>query len=185
MRQNIVLIGFMGSGKTSVGKLLSQRLQYGFWDTDDMIEKYEKRKIKDIFAEQGEEFFRDLETKTAEAMVDTAEKEVISTGGGLPMRECNGEILKRLGFVVYLQVSCETVVKRLHQDKSRPLLAGEDRMEKIESLLSYRQPMYEAVAHLTVKTDEKDMDEIVCEIIRNYKMMINYGNEQEEIQHGF
>lgn len=171
MKKNIVLIGFMGSGKSTVGKSLASQLEYQFLDTDEEIEKKEKKTINKLFAEQGERYFRTCETEFLKGFESLAEHKIISTGGGMPLFEENGTILKKLGFVVYLSVEKDTVVKRLQGDTTRPLLAGEDAEQKISDLLEYRSPIYEYTAHITVKTDNKTIEEITEEIIRNYKLM--------------
>ena len=171
MKQNIVLIGFMGCGKTTIGTALAEKLEYGFLDTDARIVEKEGRSISDIFAKEGESYFRDVETKTIKELADSCEKTIVSTGGGLPLRECNGDILKRLGFVVFLKVGKDTVLKRLEGDTTRPLLQGDDVEGKVERLLEFRNPIYEYTAHVVVSTDDKTVEEIVGEIIRNYKIM--------------
>lgn len=179
MKENIVLIGFMGSGKTSVGEYLSNQLSYSLVDTDQIIETESQMSISQIFSDRGEAYFRDLETKTVERLANSLQKHVISTGGGLPMRECNAEILKKLGFVVYLKIKKESVLRRLQGDQTRPLLAGEHVEEKVEKLLNDRDPIYEVSAHIVVAVDElkdgvfvdRSFKEIAEEIIRNYAYM--------------
>ncbi len=171
LKNNIILIGFMGCGKTTVGTALAEKLEYKLLDTDAVIVEKEGKSINAIFAENGEEYFRNIETKTLEEMEQTLEKAVISTGGGLVLRECNGAILKNLGFVVFLKVEKETVLKRLAGDDTRPLLKGDNVEEKVENLLEYRNPIYEYTAHVVVETDDKTVEEIIEEIIRNYKIL--------------
>ncbi len=172
LKHNIILIGFMGSGKTTIGMDLSKQLEYKFFDTDAFIVEKEGKSINTIFAEDGEEYFRNIETKTLEEMEQTLERAIVSTGGGLPLRECNGIILKKLGFVVFLKVQKETVLKRLKKDDTRPLLKGDNVEEKVERLLEYRNPIYEYTAHVVIETDNKAVEEISEEIIRNYKILV-------------
>ena len=113
MNDNIVLIGFMGSGKTTFGKWISRKYGYSFCDTDEYIEKKEKTTINDIFASKGEAAFRDMETETVKEFADSLKKCVVSVGGGLPVRKENREILKSIGTVVYLKASEEELCKRL------------------------------------------------------------------------
>jgi shikimate kinase len=162
---NIILIGFMGSGKTSVGKQLAKKLKYTFCDTDQLIEKENKTSVQDIFATNGEEYFRKLETTTIRELYGSMTKTILSTGGGLPITEGNGQLLRRLGYVIYLKASKETLLKRLQGDTSRPLLVGDHVEERVENLLQLRTPLYEKVAHLTVTTDQKKFYEIIDEII--------------------
>jgi shikimate kinase len=169
MEQNIILIGFMGSGKTSVGSQLAQKLNYSFDDTDQRIEREAKRDISRIFAEDGEEYFRRLETQLIQNLYSSMSKTILSTGGGLPIREENTELLRRLGQVIYLKTSKETILKRLDGDASRPLLAGEDRQVKVEKLLNQRAPIYEMTANHIIETDDKTVDEIIDEIYETIK----------------
>lgn len=155
----------MGSGKTSVGKQLAKKLKYTFCDTDQLIEKENKTSVQDIFASNGEEYFRKLETTTIRELYGSMTKTILSTGGGLPITEGNGQLLRRLGYVIYLKASKETLLKRLQGDTSRPLLVGDHVEERVENLLQLRTPLYEKVAHLTVITDQKKFYEIIDEII--------------------
>ena len=162
---NIILIGFMGSGKTNVGRQLAKKLHYTFCDTDQLIEKENETSVQNIFAAYGEEYFRRLETAAIQKLYGNMTRTVLSTGGGLPITEGNGQLLRRLGYVIYLKTSKETLMKRLEGDTSRPLLAGEHAEERIESLLQARTPIYENVAHFSVITDNKKFHEIISEII--------------------
>lgn len=179
MKENIILIGYMGSGKTTVGQTLAEKLSYRFLDTDAYIEEEQETTISHIFKEYGEEYFRDIETKTIKNMEKHVNHSIVSTGGGLPLRECNGEILKKLGFVVFLSVKKETVLKRLEGDTQRPLLQGDNVEKKIEEMLAFRNPIYEYSAHLKVEADNKTIEEIAEEICRNYAIMIGQDMEEE------
>lgn len=164
-KDNIVLIGFMGSGKTTVGIRLSYKLRRVVEDTDKLIEKRQDRSISEIFASEGEACFRKLETQLLEELVQTMEGKIISVGGGTPVREENRPLLRKLGYVVYLRVQPETVYERLKGDTTRPLLQGENPQEKIRTLLAGRAAAYESCADLIIDVDEKDLNEIV-ELIR-------------------
>ncbi len=161
---NIVLIGFMGCGKTTFGKWITNNYNMEFIDTDEYIESKEQRKISDIFASEGEEFFRKLETQAIKDLSDSVNNTVISVGGGLPVRECNREILKKLGKVVYLETSIDELERRLKNDTKRPLLAGGNVREKIESLMRAREDIYISVADCIVKTDNKSFKQMYEEI---------------------
>lgn len=158
---NIILIGFMGAGKTSFGKWYASKNNMQFVDTDVHIEKIQHRSINDIFAKDGEEAFRDMETAL---IAEYAEKKssgmVISVGGGLPVRECNRKLFKELGTVIYLRASTDTLCKRLSGDRSRPLLAGGGLREKIEALMAKRKDIYEDCADLIVDTDDKSFEQV-------------------------
>ena len=180
MKENIILIGYMGSGKTTVGQALAEKLAYQFLDTDAYIEEEKKTTISHIFKEHGEEYFRDIETKAISDMEKHVNHSIVSTGGGLPLRECNGVILKKLGFVVFLSVKKETVLNRLKGDTQRPLLQGDNVEKKIEEMLAFRNPIYEYSAHLKVEVDNKTIEEIAEEIYRNYAIMIGQDDVEEE-----
>lgn len=172
-KQNIILIGFMGSGKTSVGSQLATRLSCRFCDTDQMIESKTGDTIKHIFTEYGEEYFRDLETQLLQEMKDNREYRVISTGGGLPLREQNARLLKEMGYVFFLKASKQTTVERVTGDTTRPLLAGEELEQKVERMLKLRTPVYEKSAHQTVITDNRTVEEIVTQIMDSYLNLQN------------
>ena len=164
--RNIILEGFMGSGKSTVSELLADKLELELLDTDQAIEEAEGRSISDIFAEDGEEAFRGMETQLMDMVVsEHLGQMVISLGGGLPLREENRELLKKAGKVVYLRTSPETVFKRLQGDDTRPLLKTEDPRRKIEELIEDRKERYEAAADIIVDTDDKEPWQIADEII--------------------
>lgn len=165
MKKNIILIGFMGCGKTSVGIRLSYRLRKTMIDTDKMIERLNKMTVSEIFARMGEPAFRDMETQCLERLLEETDGEIISVGGGLPMREENRKLLKQLGTVIYLRVTPQTVCKRLASDTTRPLLQGEHPEEKVRTLLEQRSPIYEDAANWVLDVDDKDFDTILDEIV--------------------
>lgn len=165
--KNIILIGFMGCGKSSVGRRLAGTLHCDFLDTDELIEKEQGRSISDIFATDGESAFREMETECLRGLMDRGDDGfVLSVGGGLPVREINRKLLRELGVVVLLQVSAEVVYKRLRNDKTRPLLQDKNPRGRIEDLMNARKGFYEDAATYVVKVDEKNFDEIVEEIIK-------------------
>lgn len=163
-KNNIILIGFMGCGKTSVGIRLSYRLRKTFLDTDKWIEKKQEKSISEIFAEEGEAAFRQMEKDCLLELYEKENNRIISTGGGLPVQEGNHELLKRLGRVYYLRVTPETVYERLKEDTTRPLLAGDNPKEKIKKLLDQRKPLYEACADEIIDADGKTFEEILDEM---------------------
>lgn len=172
MKDNIVLIGFMGCGKTTVGKALADRMEYEFYDTDEMIEKKENMKIPEIFEKNGEEYFRKVETGLLEKLAASMEKAVISSGGGLPLRKENRKILKNTGLVVYLNADKETTYNRVKNDKNRPLLAVEDVKGRIEELINIRRPLYEEAAHVSIETDNQTVEGIIEKIMEKYRKYI-------------
>ena len=168
MMKNIVLIGFMGSGKTTVGKSLEEKTDMTFVDTDELIEAYEGCKISEIFADKGEAYFRRLENETLKELLESTDNKVISTGGGIITNQDNIPLLKQLGKVYYLKIKPETVVKRLEGDKTRPLLMGENKLVKVEQLMSGRKELYEMAADKTIDTDYLSVNEIVDIILENF-----------------
>ena len=167
-RKAIFLTGFMGSGKSTVGRCLSRRLELPFTDTDSRIEKEQKRSITDIFASEGEEAFRRMETQVLCAIREEGVRRVVSTGGGLPMREENRRIMKEAGTVVFLRVRPETVYARLQGDTTRPLLQKADPRAEIQRLLSERNPFYEEGADLIVDVDSRTPEELAEEIAAGF-----------------
>ena len=168
MMKNIVLIGFMGSGKTTIGKSLEEKTDMTFVDTDELIEAYEGCKISDIFTDKGETYFRRLENETLKNLLTSTDNKVISTGGGIITNQSNIPLLKQLGKVFYLRIKPETVVERLEGDKTRPLLIGEDKLVKVEQLMTDRKELYEMAADKTIDTDGLSVSEIVHRILENF-----------------
>lgn len=164
MKDNIILIGYMGCGKSSVGIKLSYRLKRTIIDTDKWIEKEQNMTVSEIFASKGEAVFRQMETDCLKALLKSADKQIISVGGGLPIKEENHGLLKQLGKVVYLRVTPETVYERLKEDTTRPLLQVEDPMKKIREMLEIRGPIYEKCADIIIDVSQKDFGEILEEI---------------------
>lgn len=154
MKSNIILIGFMGSGKSITGKLLAYRLGYNFVDTDVAIEKTYKQKIKEIFANEGEEAFRQKETDTIKKLAQKTHQ-VISTGGGVATKKEDMQALRENGVVIALTAMPRTILKRTNNDK-RPLLAkksNEERLKTIIELMAKRSEFYKK-ADLIIKTDD-------------------------------
>ena len=164
--KNIVLMGFMGTGKTTVGKRLAKALSCEFIDTDERIEKEQGRKISDIFAEDGEQAFRDMETDLLKRLQDSKDAFVLSIGGGMPVREENRALLRKIGTVVYLKTSKEEIIRRVSGDTNRPLLQGGVLEEKVTSLMNAREQIYMETAHREVVTDGKYPQKIVEELMK-------------------
>lgn len=164
---NIILIGFMGSGKTTLGNFIADRSDMDFIDTDVLIEEQQGRSIKEIFASEGEEFFRDLETETLRNLKGR-QNTIISVGGGLPIREINRQLMSDVGIVIYLRATKETLVKRLGTDKKRPLLAGGKLEERIDSLMAERKDIYMAAADFVVDTDDRNFESIYSQIKKKF-----------------
>lgn len=161
---NVILIGFMGSGKTTVGFRLSYRLRKPVIDTDKEIEREEQRSIAEIFAREGEAYFRDRETMCLQKLLRTVKEQIISVGGGLPLREENRKLLRELGQVFYLQASAETIYERVRNDTTRPLLQGDDPQGKIRIMLAERDGYYRDAADVVINVDGKSFEQILDEI---------------------
>lgn len=161
---NIVLTGFMGTGKTAVGKKLAKELHMEYIDTDTMIEEGTQMSIPKIFKKWGETSFRDLETKAIKCL-GILDNFVISTGGGVVLKEENMKELEKKGVIICLRASIDVILKRTSKNKKRPLLEEScDARKKIEDLLEYREPFYKR-ADFTVDTSDPNTNDIVKEII--------------------
>lgn len=165
---NIILIGFRGTGKTTVGKILAQRLGKEFIDADEYLEQKEKRTIKDIFREGGEALFREVEAKIIEELC-LLDNKVIATGGGAILREENIRNLKRNGILILLETDVDTVYKRIYADiqtrQRRPNLTNRDGYQEIEYLLEYRRPLYDRIADFVVNTTSTSVNDSINKII--------------------
>ena len=163
-KPNIVLVGFMGTGKTSIGKRLSAQLRMRYTDTDDIIERDSGRHISDIFAEDGEPAFRELESE-AVRKVSELDNYIISTGGGVVLREANMVALKRNGIIFCLTATAEEIYRRVQHQPHRPLLQTPDPLTKIKSMLEERHPYY-VKADYMVETTGRTFGEVMTYIKR-------------------
>lgn len=152
---NIILIGFRGTGKTTIGKILAKKLCKEFVDADEYLEKKEGKTIKTIFAEGGESLFREIETRII-AELCRLDNKIIATGGGAVLREENVRSFRRLGIVILLEADTDTIYKRTHKDplteQRRPSLTNRNAYEEIEYLLEYRRPLYDKAADFVINT---------------------------------
>jgi len=173
--KNIVLIGFMGSGKSTVGRELHHRLGYPLVDMDHVIEQRAGKPITAIFAEDGEEAFRDLETKLLEEMNDPdAPRRIISTGGGVVGRERNRDLLRHLGYVVWLHAPVAVILDRTARNRERPLLHTDDPAARIAALMDLRKPLYQESAHLKVETAGLDCGELATGILESARYFFTH-----------
>ena len=152
-KKNIILCGFMGSGKSTIGKQLAERLGMRFVDTDLYIEQKEGISISQIFAEKGEEYFRELELEVCEEL-SVLKSTVISTGGGTLLKDANVKAIKKNGTVFLLNVSSSTVLMRLKNDTTRPLLQRDDKEKAVKMMLSQRTPLYNRAADYVIDAEE-------------------------------
>jgi shikimate kinase len=160
---NLYLIGMMGVGKSTIGRLLAQELGYGFVDTDDVIVQAAGKEINQIFADHGEAEFRKLESNIL-AQLCAYTKLTIATGGGIVLKQQNWSYLHH-GLIVWLDAPVEVILKRLAEDQTRPLLKDADPEAKLRSLLEQRQPLYsQADLHISI-TDVETPDQIVTRIV--------------------
>lgn len=160
---HIVIIGFMGSGKTRVGKRLAKDLNLPFIDVDRIITKKFNMSVKEVFERFGEPFYRALETLAIKNLIEDKERKVISLGAGLPVQEQNQKYLKELGTVIYLKGSYAVLKKRL-EGSNNPLIEGSDQEDKIKKLLKQRDPVYAHFADIQVETGVKPFEGLIEEI---------------------
>ena len=163
--KNIFLIGFMGSGKSTIAFHLSKNYGMEIVEMDQVIVEREGMSISDIFAEKGENYFRDLETRLLIELQDAQEK-VVSCGGGVVLREYNVAEMKKSGVIVLLMAEPETILERVKEDDERPLLRGNKNISFISDMMKKRYPKYESAADLIVHTDGKDAESICKEILK-------------------
>ena len=166
--KNIVLIGFMGSGKSTVGRELHHRLGYPLVDMDHVIEQRAGKSIAEIFSVEGEDSFRAMETALLEELFDpAAPRRIISTGGGIVGCERNRNLLHQLGYVVWLHAPAEVIFERTSKNRDRPLLHTEDPAGRIAELMEVRAPLYEEASHLKVDTAGLDCGELATGILES------------------
>lgn len=169
MNKNIVLIGFMGSGKTSIGKRLSIRLKREFIDMDDFIEKKEGMTINEIFATKGEAYFRELEAEICRRYSQPKGK-IIATGGGVIKNPENIKNLKTGGIIYYLKSSAEKIADNLKNDNSRPLLNVKDKKAKIKELMAEREATYLQCADRILDVTDTNPDDSCNKILEEMKL---------------
>jgi shikimate kinase len=163
-KSNIYLVGPMGAGKSTIGRVLAAELHLSFRDSDKVIEERTGADIPWIFDMEGEEGFRERET----AVIDELAKEsntVIATGGGIILRSYNREVMKASGYICYLTASIEQLVERTSRDKKRPLLQVDNPRQKIVDLLAARDPLYREAADFIILTDRRPPKIVAQEIV--------------------
>ena len=172
MAENIFLIGFMGAGKSTIAKVLKEKLNVPLCEMDEMIVEQQKMAISDIFAQYGEAHFRDLETQLVK---DISEKDgvIVSCGGGAVLREENVSFMKENGRIVLLSATPETIYERVKDSHNRPLLEMNMNPEYIGQLMEERKSRYEAAADIKIKTDGRTAAEICEEIKERLKFDVN------------
>ena len=154
IKQNLFLIGMMGSWKSTVGRRLAEALNMEFVDTDDVIEEVTEMKISDIFSQFGEDRFREMEMAFFSEKTKKA-KQVFSTGGGIVLRTTNRKILKNNGTTFFLNASIKILASRIHNAQKRPLLHGSENLEsRLKQIWEDRKKYYISSAHHTIQTDD-------------------------------
>lgn len=165
------LIGYRGSGKSTVGRLLSQQLSLPSIDTDPLVEQAAGKSIRDIFSQDGESVFRDWEQRVVSKVAARAETQpaVVSLGGGAVLRPANQALLSKTGRCIWLTGSPQSLYQRINQDESsqatRPQLTDSDGYTEVKEILAMREPIYRSLADLTVNTDDQSPDELMVEIL--------------------
>ena len=165
---NIALIGFMGAGKTSVGRLAAEQLNFEYLDTDEVIQSRTGRTITEIFSTDGEPAFRKMELELVSELAART-KTVIATGGGLPVNPQNLDNLKKYALVVCLWASPEKIWERVRNQTHRPLLHDPDPQKKIRDLLAAREPFYKE-ADVLVNTDIRNVREVAQHVVHQFRL---------------
>ena len=168
--KSIVLIGMMGAGKSCVGRCLQRQTKLPLVDTDDIVASKFRISISEIFSKYGEQGFREAETQTLRELAP-AKQTIIVTGGGIVLREKNVDFLKRLGVIVWLDSSEETLFERASRARTRPLLQGENPREAFLQLLQQRLPLYAKVAHIRVDTSVLTDEEVAVAILSKLRKL--------------
>ena len=165
---NIVLVGFMGTGKTRIGQDVAKRLGLRFVDMDDCIVERAGKPIPEIFADDGEPHFRSIERQV---VIDLAGEtgHVIATGGGVVLNPDNIRDFNEQGLVICLSATPEVILERVQHDTNRPLLNADDKMAKIRGILDTRQPLYDAIPN-KIDTSEMTVDDVVDRVVALYEM---------------
>jgi len=174
MKTNMALIGFMAAGKTAAGKLLAERLGKQFIELDVLVEQRAGKSIAEIFQEDGEIAFRELEIEVTKE-VSRNKNQVIACGGGIVLNKINIDRLKEQAVIVYLKASPEVILKRTSSDSTlRPLLKGDNKAQTIRGLLRFRKPFYELAADIKIDTSKMDINSVAEQIIAKLKEYENF-----------
>lgn len=161
--KNLFLIGFMGTGKTTISEELQKKTGRELLDMDKEIERKEGKTVSEIFEQEGEDYFRNLETEFLKEM-QKKESVIVSCGGGVPLREVNVEEMRKSGVIVLLSATPQTIYERVKDSHDRPILEENKSAAFIQKLMEKRQPFYQKAADLEICTDGKSVEKIVKEI---------------------
>lgn len=169
MKTNIALIGFMGTGKTAAGKVLAERLSKKFVETDALIEQKSAKSIPEIFQQDGEMAFRELEIEVIKEVAEE-KNQVIACGGGIVLNKINIDRLRQEAIIVYLTASPQVIFKRTSGDgETRPLINVSDKVTEIRELLRFRKPFYERAADIKINTSKLNIMSVAEQIISQLK----------------
>jgi shikimate kinase len=165
----LTLVGMPGSGKSTVGRQLSRRLQLPFFDSDHLIEQRLGCSIREYFAREGEAAFRDIEEQVLAELADGATA-VVATGGGAVLREANRQRLRAAGQVIYLRSTPEELYRRVRHDTARPLLQVADPLARLRDMYAQRDPLYRDAAHFVVETGRPSVPRLVNMIVSQLEL---------------
>lgn len=161
----------MGTGKTTVGQRVAKSLGYAFVDTDELIAQKAGMSIPEIFATHGEDYFRELETAALDHCCQTR-GQVISTGGGIVVREPNRQLLKTGGYVIWLKASADVIYERIKRSKERPLVQTEDPLDTIKRMLKERNSFYKESKDLSIVTDDLTVEETIYGVTESARLAL-------------
>lgn len=168
----LFLVGYRGTGKSAVGRLLADALGWAFVDADSALEAALGKSVADVFRDEGEPWFRDREAGTLAALA-RADRQVVATGGGVVLRAGNRDVLSRSGYVAWLTASPDTIWARLQSDPTtaarRPNLTPAGGLDEVRTLLAVREPLYRAVADAAFPTDDRSPEEVADAILAAWK----------------
>lgn len=179
MKKNIILVGLMGAGKSTIGRYLARRQNRAFYDSDAVIVERTGVPIPTIFEFEGEEGFRDREEQVIEDLCNY-NNIVLATGGGSVIREINRKRLKKSGTVVYLRSSADTLFSRISHDKNRPLMQTEDPLQTLKDLLKTREPYYMEIADIVVNTGRQKVSHMIVELVRKINQVEETSSCQQK-----
>jgi shikimate kinase len=171
--ENIVLIGFMGSGKSTVGRLVARRLRFQFLDTDQLIAERARMTIPEIFERHGEEHFRERESAVLESLIGV-KRHVFATGGGIVTQPRNIPLLRQLGLVVLLSADPEEILRRVSRNADRPLLQVENPRERVLEMMAERHASYQDAAQFEVNTTTMRHDEVATRIVNEARRVFRW-----------
>lgn len=179
LQNNLILIGMMGSGKSTIGQLLAEKLERDFLDTDQLVEELAKQTIAEIITTEGEDRFRRLESQVVLQIASQIDK-VIATGGGVVLKPENISRLSKTGMIIFLKASPDVIYERLREDTKRPLLKVTNPLMRIEEIWNERLSLYQTAARLEIQTDMLKPEEVVAEILSElslYRLSSNKGGK--------